>query len=304
MRRREVQVREPGRTIGRASATATHVSAGVISPAAGRRAVSVSVLATDQCSAGGKQGSEKDESIRSVPVFPMASQFGPAVGYRRPVRGRLIGWENPDEEDHKSDNDQRARDQRCTRSDPVPPMLREKKCPISQYGGADRHCEPSPSSIDLLDSVISFPAQVDLTLQLEEMSAAWNKNQGGQAKSDKLQEHLSVLVRARSLRAATLPGGTHEDPGGHITGWSKLTRFRSVSKKETYFPTPGISIGSPRTSPPASPTFLIEALMSATPMTRAGTWAGQSERFCQNPPLMAPRGASGLTSVSAVLTKT
>src|SRR5215203_1030590 len=77
-----------------------------------------------------------------------------------------------------------------------------------------------------------------------------------------------------SLRAATLPDGTREDPGGHISGW-QLTRFRSVSKKETYFPTPGISIGSPRTSPPASPTFLIEDLMSATPMTRAGTCAGQ-----------------------------
>src|SRR5829696_5048933 len=135
------------------------------------------------------------------------------------------------------------------------------------------------------------------------MTAAWNKNQGGQAKSDKLQEHLSVLLRMGSLRAATLPGGTRE-LRGHISGWSKLTRFRSVSKKETYFPTPGISIGSPRTSPPASRIFLIEALMAATPMTTAGTCAGQSERFCQNPPLMAPRGASGLTSVSAVVTKT
>src|SRR5215207_10783433 len=102
------------------------------------------------------------------------------------------------------------------------------------------------------------------------MSAAWNKNQGSQAKSDKLQEHLSVLVRARSLRAATLPGGTREDPGRHITGWSKLTRFRSVSKKETYFPTPGISIGSPRTSPPASRIFLIEALMALSRERRCG----------------------------------
>src|SRR5215204_894266 len=166
--RREVQVREPGRTTGRRARQP---------PMSGQSATA--------------------QAPRDIlAVFPMASQFGPAVGYHRPVRGRLIGWENPDEEDHKSDNDQRARDQRCTRSDPVPPMLRKKKCPISQYGGADRHCEPSPSSIDLLDSEISFPAQVDLTWQLEEMSAAWNRIRGSQAKSDKLQEHLRVLVRA------------------------------------------------------------------------------------------------------------
>ena len=123
----------------------------------------VSVLATDQRSARGKQGGEKDESICSVAVLPMASQFGPAVGYRRPIGGRLIGREDPDEEVHKCDNDQSARDQRCTRSAPVPPMLSKKKCPVSQNGGADWHCEPGPSYIDLLDSEIRFSVQVELS---------------------------------------------------------------------------------------------------------------------------------------------
>src|SRR5215204_4189649 len=176
--RREVQVREPGRTTGRRARQP---------PMSGQSATA--------------------QAPRDIlAVFPMASQFGPAVGYHRPVGGRLIGWENPDEEDHKSDNYQSARDQRCTRSDPVPPMLRDKQCPISQNGGADRHCEPSPSCIDLLHGEIGFSVQVDLTWQLEEMTATWNKNQGGQAKSDKLQVHLSVLVRRRTHAACVRYG--------------------------------------------------------------------------------------------------
>src|SRR5262245_37158247 len=35
-------------------------------------------------------------------------------------------------------------------------------------------------------------------------------------------------------------------------GWSMLTRLPSVSRNETYCPTPGIAIGSPSTSPPIS----------------------------------------------------
>ena len=38
-----------------------------------------------------------------------------------------------------------------------------------------------------------------------------------------------------------------------------LTRLPSVSKNDTYLPTPGISIGSPSTLPPVSVTFFIAA---------------------------------------------
>ena len=41
-------------------------------------------------------------------------------------------------------------------------------------------------------------------------------------------------------------------------GCNILARFPSVSKNDTYCPTPGISIGSPRTLPPASATVFIE----------------------------------------------
>lgn len=59
-------------------------------------------------------------------------------------------------------------------------------------------------------------------------------------------------------------------------GCSMLTREPSVSMKATYLPTPGISIGSPRTLPPAAVTAAIAAGMSSTAMTSEGCCAGHS----------------------------
>src|SRR5690242_17108374 len=55
-----------------------------------------------------------------------------------------------------------------------------------------------------------------------------------------------------------------------IEGCSMLIRLPSVSVNETYWPTPGISIGSPSTLPPASCTFFIDFLMSSTATTTDG----------------------------------
>ena len=46
-----------------------------------------------------------------------------------------------------------------------------------------------------------------------------------------------------------------------------LTRFPSVSVKETYRPMPGISTGLPLTFPPESLIFFIAFLISSTAMT-------------------------------------
>ena len=67
-----------------------------------------------------------------------------------------------------------------------------------------------------------------------------------------------------------------------------LARLPSVSKKDTYCPTPGISIGSPSTFPPASVTPFIALRMSSTAMTTDGCCAGQSGFFGKKPPLIAP----------------
>jgi hypothetical protein len=77
------------------------------------------------------------------------------------------------------------------------------------------------------------------------------------------------------------------------SGCNMLTRLPSVSRNETYLPTPGICIGSPRTLPPSFPTRRIADSMSSTPMTIDGYCAGQSGFFGKNPPLMAPAGAPG-----------
>src|SRR5438093_5727155 len=53
-------------------------------------------------------------------------------------------------------------------------------------------------------------------------------------------------------------------------GCNILTRLPSVSKNATYFPTPGISIGSPSTLPPASATFFMDSLISSTAITTEG----------------------------------
>src|SRR5262249_13128938 len=47
-------------------------------------------------------------------------------------------------------------------------------------------------------------------------------------------------------------------------GCSMPTRLPSVSVNETYWPTPGISIGSPSTLPPASTTYIQTCLLSST----------------------------------------
>jgi hypothetical protein len=59
-------------------------------------------------------------------------------------------------------------------------------------------------------------------------------------------------------------------------GWSMLTLLPSVSKKDTYNPTPGISIGSPSTLPPAFSTLFICSLISSTAITTEGYCAGLS----------------------------
>jgi len=71
-------------------------------------------------------------------------------------------------------------------------------------------------------------------------------------------------------------------------GWSMLTLLPSVSKNATYNPTPGISIGSPSTLPPAFSTFFMCFLISSTAITTAGYCAGLSSDFGKKPPLMAP----------------
>src|SRR5215203_5687657 len=74
--------------------------------------------------------------------------------------------------------------------------------------------------------------------------------------------------------------GLTPTPCPYVTlGCSMLTRLPSVSKNETYRPTPGISIGSPRTLPPARSTRFIADTTSSTAMTIDGYWAGQSGLF-------------------------
>jgi hypothetical protein len=85
-------------------------------------------------------------------------------------------------------------------------------------------------------------------------------------------------------------------------GWSILFRLPSVSRKETYCPIPGISMGSPSTSPPALVTLVIDSRISLTPITTDGYCAGQSGFLGNKPPLIAPAGAPGFTSLSAVVT--
>src|SRR5438552_284474 len=48
------------------------------------------------------------------------------------------------------------------------------------------------------------------------------------------------------------------------------TRLPSLSVNETYSPTPGMSIGSPSTVPPAFATFLVACLISSTAITTDG----------------------------------
>src|SRR5262245_56239910 len=67
-----------------------------------------------------------------------------------------------------------------------------------------------------------------------------------------------------------------------LIAWDRLellTRLPSVSKNDTYCPTPGISIGSPSTLPPASVTLLIDSLISSTAITMDECCAGQSGFF-------------------------
>lgn len=86
-------------------------------------------------------------------------------------------------------------------------------------------------------------------------------------------------------------------------GCNMLTRFRSESKNETYRPTPGISIGSPSTSPPDSDIFLIAVRISATAMTTEGYCAGQSGFFGKKPPFIAPGFFGPFSSVSVVVAR-
>src|SRR5262249_46477021 len=109
--------------------------------------------------------------------------------------------------------------------------------------------------------------------------------------------------RRSQRRCISHPGGCPH-PAHARSGCNMLTRLPSVSKNETYRPTPGICIGSPRTLPPSFPTRRIADSMSSTPMTIDGYCAGQSGFFGKNPPLMAPAGAPGFTSDSAVVTST
>ena len=55
-----------------------------------------------------------------------------------------------------------------------------------------------------------------------------------------------------------------------------LRRLPSVSKNATYLPTPGISMGSPSTSPPADATVFMAAPISGTAITIDGYCAGHS----------------------------
>src|ERR1700745_3856969 len=83
------------------------------------------------------------------------------------------------------------------------------------------------------------------------------------------------------------------------------TRLPSGSTTETYCPTPGISIGSPSTLPPAAVTLFMDSWMSSTAMTTDGHCDDLSSVFWKKPPLMAP-GFFGrpLSSVSVVVTTT
>src|SRR5215475_12222835 len=87
-------------------------------------------------------------------------------------------------------------------------------------------------------------------------------------------------------------------------GCSILMRLPSVSVNETYCPTPGISIGSPSTFPPASVTLLTASLISSTAITMDGCCAGQSGFFGKKPPLIAPDVLGPFSSVSVVVATT
>jgi hypothetical protein len=69
-------------------------------------------------------------------------------------------------------------------------------------------------------------------------------------------------------------------------------------------PTPGISIGSPRTSPPARRTLSLAAAMSSTEMTTDGCCAGQSGFLAKKPPLIAPGVVEPRASLGAVVAST
>src|SRR5262249_9099080 len=101
----------------------------------------------------------------------------------------------------------------------------------------------------------------------------------------------AFFAGGRALRFAS-PAGFAACGGGGM-GWSMAPRFFSVSKKDTYLPTPGISLGSPSTSPPAASTFAIAARTSSTAMTMFGYCAGQSDRFGNRPPLIRPDSFGG-----------
>ena len=87
-------------------------------------------------------------------------------------------------------------------------------------------------------------------------------------------------------------------------GWSMLTRLPSVSVNETYCPTPGTSIGSPSTFPPASVTFPTDSFILSTAITMDGCCAGQSGFFGKKPPLIAPGVLGPFSSVSVVVART
>ena len=74
--------------------------------------------------------------------------------------------------------------------------------------------------------------------------------------------------------------------------------------KATYLPTPGISIGSPSTVPPAWRTFCIDAWMSSTEITTEGCCPGMSALRWKKPPLIAPGVVGPRSPVAVVVAST
>jgi ABC-2 type transport system permease protein len=70
---------------------------------------------------------------------------------------------------------------------------------------------------------------------------------------------------------------TYAPPRG--SGCNTLTRFPSVSRNDAYWPMPGISIGSPKTVPPAAVIFRMASWTSFTAMTTDGCWPAASSGF-------------------------
>jgi hypothetical protein len=89
---------------------------------------------------------------------------------------------------------------------------------------------------------------------------------GRRARSTFFQEAGSPAF----LLPLPFPAGSGWPSQRLCSGCSMLTRLPSLSMNETYRPTPGISIGSPSTSPPASVTFFEASLISSTAITTAG----------------------------------